>query len=173
MIKRYKDSCKNLVEIGSSGKEAHLLQATWVVSGKDKYAQLKGFCFHCYKLMVKTFDKDSLLTLMVEAEGILNSRPLTVETISDPTSKLPLSLANILTIKSKVVMPPPAEFSKPDLYCQKRWIRIQHVINEFWSRWRKEFLQLLQERKKWQDKKRNFQSGDIVLLSDGDLMRNK
>ena len=110
---------------------------------------------------------------MVEAEGILNSRPLTVETISDATSKLPLSLANILTIKSKVVMPPPAEFSKPDLYCQKRWIRIQHVINEFWSRWRKEFLQLLQERKKWQDKKRNFQSGDIVLLRDGDFMRNK
>ena len=45
--------------------------------------------------------------------------------------------------------------------------------NEFWSRWRKEFLQLLQERKKWQDKKQNFQSGDIALLRDGDLMRNK
>ena len=109
---------------------------------------------------------------MVETEGILNSRPLTVETISDSTSKLPLSPANILTMKSKVVMPPPGKFSKPDLYYRKRWRRIQHVINEFSSRWRKEFLQLLQERK-WQNKKRNFQNGDILLLRDGDLIRNK
>ena len=94
-----------------------------------------------------------------------------METISDPTSKLPLSPANILFMKSKAVMPPPGKFSKPDLYCQKRWRRIQHVINEFWLRWRKEFLQLLQERK-WQDKKQNFQNGDIVLLQDGDLIRN-
>ena len=61
-------------------------------------------------------------------------------------------------------MPPPGEFSKTDLCCQKRWRRIQHARNEFWSRWRKEFLQLLQERKESQYKKQNFQSGDIVLL---------
>ena len=121
----------------------------------------------------KAFDEESLLTLMVETEGILNSRSLTLETISDPTSELPLSPANILTMKSKVVMPPPGEFSKPDLYCRKRWRRIQHAINEFWSCWRKEFLQSLQERKKWQDKKRNFENGDIVLLRDSDLIRNK
>ena len=119
------------------------------------------------------FDEESLVTLIVETEGIFNSRPLTVETISDPTRKLPLSPANILTMKSKLVIPPPGEFSKPDLYCWKRWRRISHVMNEFWLRWRKEFLQLLQERKKWLDKKRNFQNGDIVLLQDGDLIRNK
>ena len=121
----------------------------------------------------KTFNEESLLTLMVETEGILNSRPLTVEIISDPTIELPLSSANILTMKSKVIMPPPDEFSKPDLYCRKRWRCIQHVINEFWSRWRKEFLQSLQERKKWQDKKRNFENGDTVLLRDSDLIKNK
>ena len=115
----------------------------------------------------RSFDEESLLMLMVDTEGILNSRPLTVETISNPTSELPLSPANILTMKSKIVMP------KPDLYCRKRWRRIQHVINEFWSRWMKEFLQSLQERKKWQDKKRNFENGDIVLLRDSDLIRSK
>ena len=54
---KIKHSCKNLVEIGSSGNETHLLQATWVVSEKDKYAQLKGFCLHCCKLMVKPLTK--------------------------------------------------------------------------------------------------------------------
>ena len=117
----------------------------------------------------KAFHEESLLTLMVETEGILNSRPLIVET----TSELPLSPANILTMKSKVVMPLPGKSSKPDLYSRKRWRCIQHVINEFWSRWRKEFLQTLQERKKWQDIKRNFESDDIVLLRDSDLIRNK
>ena len=62
----------------------------------------------------KSLDEESLLTLVAETEGILNSRPLTVETISDPTSDLPLALSNILTIQSKVVMSPPGDFSRPD-----------------------------------------------------------
>ena len=62
----------------------------------------------------KAVDEDSLLRLMDDTEGILNSRHLIVETISDLTSELPLSPANILTMKSKVVMPPPGKFSKPD-----------------------------------------------------------
>ena len=136
------------------------LGKTNTLSSKDSLLQTHG----------KAFEKEFLLTLMVETERILNSRPFTVEKISDPASELPLSLANILNMKSKVVMPPPGEFSKPDLYCRKRWRCIQHGINEFWLRWRKEFLQLLEERKKWQDKKRNFQNGDIVLLRDGNLI---
>ena len=46
----------------------------------------------------KAIDEDSLLTLMVETEGILNSRPLTVETISNPSIELQLSPTNILTM---------------------------------------------------------------------------
>ena len=72
----------------------------------------------------KSLDKESLLTLVAETEGILNSWPLTVETISDPTSDLPLALSIILTMKLKVVMPPPGDFSRPDLYCRKRWHRV-------------------------------------------------
>ena len=115
-MKRYKHSCKNLVKIGSSENKTSLLQAIWVVSGKDKYTQLEGFCLHCCMLQThgKAFDEDSLLTLMDETEGILNSRHLIMETISDLTSKLTLSPANILIMKSRVVMPPPGKFSKPD-----------------------------------------------------------
>ena len=59
------------------------------------------------KMHGKSLDNESLLILMTEVEGILNSWPLVVEMINDPSSFQPLSLANILTIKSKVVMPPP------------------------------------------------------------------
>ena len=116
---------------------------------------------------------ESLRTLMVEAEAIVNSRPLTVDSLSDPDSLNPLSPTNILTLKSKVTRGPPGVFQKADLYCRKRWRRVQHISNEFWLRWRREFLLSLQNREKWTDEKRNFAKGDIVLVKDEDVRRNQ
>ena len=77
---------------------------------------------------------------MIEVEVIMNSRPMTTETIADGTSELDISASNLLTMKSKVVIPPPGSFGTPDLYSRTRWRKIQHIANEFWSQWRKEFL---------------------------------
>ena len=110
---------------------------------------------------------------MTEVEGILNSRPLTVETINDLTSFQPLSPMNLLTMKSKVVSPPPGKFLKPDVYSKKRWRHIQHIAYELWSRWRKEYLQSLQECQKWTSKRRNFRVDYIVLLKQSDVPRNQ
>ena len=40
-----------------------------------------------------------------------NSHPLTTDVLSDVTSLAPLSPVNLLTMKSKVVMPPPGDFT--------------------------------------------------------------
>ena len=109
---------------------------------------------------------------MTEVEAIVNSRPLTLEDVNNPES-MPLSPMNILTLKPKLVMPPPGIFQKADLYCRKRWRVVQHLANEFWSRWRKEYLLKLQTRSKWMEKKRNFEVGDVVLLRDADVGRDK
>ena len=111
----------------------------------------------------KSLDDESLITFMIHVEGILNSKPFTVETIN-PTRFQPLSPINLLTMKSKDVSPPPGKFLKPDLYSKRRCRRIQHIANQFWSRWEKEYLQSLQERQKWTNKRRNFRVDDIVLL---------
>eukprot|EP00794_Sanderia_malayensis_P011577 gene11577-12770_t len=111
-----------------------------------------------------TLNDESLSTLMAEAEAIINSRPLTVETISEVNSLQPLSPNTLLTQKTKVVMPPPGSFSRPDQYSRKQWRRVQHLALEFWTRGRKEFLLTLQERQRWLREKRNFQVGDIVLM---------
>ena len=121
----------------------------------------------------KSLDNEALLTLMTEVEGILNSRPVTVEMINEPSSFQPLAPANILTMKSKVVISPPGKFLRPDLYCRRQWRRVQHIANEFWSRWRKKYLQSLQERQKWNTRRRNFVIGDVVLLKTMDVLRNK
>ena len=65
----------------------------------------------------KLLDEESLLALVGETEGMVDLWPLTVEIISNPTSDLPLAPSNILTVKSKVAMPPPGDFSRSDLCC--------------------------------------------------------
>ena len=59
-------------------------------------------------------DDGSLRTLLTESEAVVNSRPLTVETLNDPHSVRPLTPNHLLTMKSKVVMPPPGLFQKAD-----------------------------------------------------------
>ena len=115
---------------------------------------------------------DSLRTLLVEVEGIINSRPITCDNIGDVNSIVPLNPMQLLSMKTRIVMQPPGIFQKEDMHCLKYWRRVQHVCNEFWTQWKKEVFATLQSRQKWNFPKRNFQVGDAVLVRD-DSMRNK
>ena len=112
----------------------------------------------------RSLNNESLRTLLAETEAILNSRPLTVDSLSDVQSEQPLCPSNILTMKSKVVLPPPGQFVKADEFSRRSWRRIQHNANEFWVRWHRKFLWSLQTRRKWNNKSRNFQQVDIALF---------
>ena len=114
---------------------------------------------------------EAFRTLLAEAELIVNSRPLTADT-NDPSMPA-LSPIQLLTLKSKVVLPPPGVFQKEDMYCKRRWRQVQHLANLFWDRYRKEYLQSLQARRKWVNPKRNFCVGDVVLLKDSDVKRQQ
>jgi len=119
----------------------------------------------------RQLDDESLRTLLCEAASIVNSRPLCLTTLNDPTSLQPLTPSHLLTMKTNVVLPPPGEFSSNDKYSRKRWRRVQHLCDMFWQRWRKEYLSQLQERQKWSQTHRNLQTGDIVLIVDDGLPR--
>ncbi|XP_056603346.1 uncharacterized protein LOC130420207 isoform X2 [Triplophysa dalaica] len=118
-------------------------------------------------------DSSSLRTFLYEVMAIVNSRPLTTEHLNDPLGPEPLTPNHILTMKSSIIAPPPGEFVREDLYLQKRWKRVQFLSNEFWTRWRKEYLLNLQQRSKWNKDRRNAKVNDIVLLQDDDAPRNK
>lgn len=118
-----------------------------------------------------SLNDESFRTLLVEVEAIMNSRPITTDGINDPDS-LPLSPINLLTMKSMVIRPPPGVFQKEDLYCRRRWRRVQHLSNEFWSKWRREYLQILQIRSKWTSHQRNMKVGDVVIVKDDNASRN-
>ena len=111
---------------------------------------------------------ESLRKSLVEPEGILNSRPITCDSIGDVNSYLPVSPMQLLSMKTKMVMPPSGIFQKEDLYCRKQQRHVQHLCDEFWSRWRKEVYATQQAQQKL---RRDFQVVDIVLVCD-DTIRN-
>ena len=95
----------------------------------------------------ENLNDESLRTLPVEVEGIINSRPVTCDNIGDVNSFVPLNPMRLLSMKTKIVMPPPGIFQKEDIYCRNSC-------------------------QEWNCPKRNFQVGDVVLVGD-DSMRNK
>ena len=118
-------------------------------------------------------DDESLRTLFTEAENIVNSRPLTIDNLSDPGAPEPITPNHLLTLKAKVVLPPPGNFSRPDLYSRRRWRRIQYLSDQFWRRWQREYCLLQQKRQKWNEVSPNSQVGDIVVISDKSCPRNQ
>ena len=69
-------------------------------------------------------------------------------------------------MKTKVALSPPGVFLSADKFCRKRWRRIQHLANEFWSRWRREYLLSLQQRQKWTVSRYDVGVDDIVTIKD-------
>ncbi|KAI4894756.1 hypothetical protein NFI96_009065 [Prochilodus magdalenae] len=110
-----------------------------------------------------------LCTLMAEITAIINARPL-LPVSSDPENPFILSPSMLLTQKS-CLLPPPGNFLGKDLYT-KQWRQVQALADQFWTRWRQEYLPTLQQRQKWTVSRRNLHVGDLVLLKDKQVARN-
>ena len=110
----------------------------------------------------RTLNDDQLHTFLLEAEAILNSRPLTPVTI-DPEGAEPLTPYHLLKLNPTGNLPPTITDGK-DCYSKRRWCHVQFLADRFWSRWSKEYLRTIISRQKWLNEKPNFNIGDIVLV---------
>lgn len=121
----------------------------------------------------KSFDltHEVLSTLMAEVCTIVNSRPL-VPVSSDPEAPAVLSPTLILTQKQ-----PDATFSVPEFgtkdALRSQWKLVQRLADQFWSRWRTEYLSALQKRTKWHSGGEEINKGDVVLIKEEDAHRNQ
>lgn len=83
-----------------------------------------------------TVNLSNAVTLTTEVDSIINLRPLTVGTMVDTKSDMPLLPSNYLTMKPNAIIPSCGKFSRPDLYSKIRWYCVQHIADKFWKRWR-------------------------------------
>ena len=115
----------------------------------------------------RTFTDDAFYTIMTEVESTVNSRPLTnvSHNIDDCEALTPNHFLlggrfnNTPVINNKVV----------DVTVRRKWKAVQAATNIFWSRWTREYLPMLAERKKWSSINVNLKKGDPVLPCDKNL----
>ena len=113
---------------------------------------------------------EGLSTLFCEVEACLNNRPLT-EMSNDPDDFEALTPNHVLLWNAGVTFPPGLA-DPSENFIKKRWRQIQYLADLFWSRWKKQYLPLLQERQKWTTEKDRLRVGDLVLVTDHQLPRN-
>ena len=121
-------------------------------------------------LKEQILDDDALHTILCEVEAIMNDRPITTVT-NDPNDLEPLTPNHLLQLKTNPIMPP-GLFKKEDQYPRRRWRQVQYLADLFWKRWTREYIPLMQERQKWNEIKRNFLPGDLVVIIDDNAPRN-
>jgi len=109
-----------------------------------------------------SFTYEELETFVIEIEAILNSRPLT-QNSSDPNDFAAITAGNLLTGDPLTATVDP-DAQPLQLSLKKRWGRIMNLKDEFWNRWRSEYLADLQQRVKWRSKENNIQIGQLVLI---------
>ena len=111
------------------------------------------------------FTFEELATISCQVEACLNSRPLTPMTSHNQDGLATLTANHFLTLSSPHSYPvDPRLPEEPRLL--KRWNQCQSVIQHFWRRWSREYLNTLQSRTKWQQTQPNLRPGDIVIVKE-------
>ncbi|XP_055838266.1 uncharacterized protein LOC129906506 [Episyrphus balteatus] len=110
---------------------------------------------------------EQLLTVVIQIEAILNSRPLTPLS-SDPNDFEALTPGHFL------IGGPLTAIAEPDITDSKigslnKFRQMQHIQQHFWKRWSAEYLHLLQQRVKWETESNNLKNDTLVLIEEDNI----
>ena len=94
-----------------------------------------------------------------------NSRPLGPVTSHEIDGISPLTPAHFLLGRAARSYPREQPDDSPTPL--QRWERCKLASSQFWNQWSHEYLQRMQKATKWHRKGRNFEVGDLVMLTDG------
>jgi len=106
-------------------------------------------------------------TLLCSIEGILNSRPL-CPLSSDLSSLDFLTPGHFLIGRNLLALPEP-DFSNVKQNRLSRFQFITQCTQSLWKRWSNEYLILLQQRGKWQQRERNVSIGDLMVIHEENI----
>ena len=122
------------------------------------------------------FSFDELQTIIIEIEGIINSRPISYLDSDDVEE--PLTPSHLLVGRRLLTLPDnlthyeeadDEEFEVTDEAMQRRARHLNSVLNHFWRRWSKEYLLELRDAHRQRhptNTSTTIKVGDVVLLHD-------
>lgn len=128
-------------------------------------AGVKSFKYHLKRVVGSSkLTLEEFLTIVIQIEGILNSRPL-YPLSSDSDDFQVLTPGHFIIGKSLNSLPEPNLVEKKE-HLLDRWQRSQKYVQVIWKHWSKNYLSHLHQRSKWLFKKPNLLEGALVLLQD-------
>ncbi|XP_055592498.1 uncharacterized protein LOC129744126 [Uranotaenia lowii] len=112
----------------------------------------------------KQHPSDEVLeTVALEAESIVNSRPLTYVPLDHADAEA-LTPNHFLLYGEKGIVQPPSTIHSDVRMLRDSWRLAQTLTDIFWSRWIKEYLPTIARRTKWFDSVKPLEAGDLVIL---------
>ncbi|XP_065076806.1 uncharacterized protein LOC135700266 [Ochlerotatus camptorhynchus] len=113
----------------------------------------------------RKLDDESFITLLAEAEHMVNSRPLTFVPL-DNEEQESLTPNHFLMLSSSGVrqlVKAPVDQRKAVL---GSWALLQHMLDEFWRRWIVEYLPIISRRTKWFQDVTPINEKALVMIAD-------
>lgn len=105
---------------------------------------------------------EELFTLFVQIESQLNSRPL-YPVSSDLNDFSVLTPGHFLTLEPLTSVPE-EDLTSINISRLKRWQLIQRFQQDFWKRWKNEYLHSLIQRAKWTKHSKPLDVGSVVVI---------
>ncbi|XP_058456660.1 uncharacterized protein LOC131434043 [Malaya genurostris] len=115
-------------------------------------------------------EDESFATLLIEAEMIVNSHPLTSVPLDSPEQKV-LTPNDFLIINTGGTNSPERTPVHEGVSLRTSWKLMQHLLNQFWKRWIQSYLPTIARRTKWYSEVRPLREDDLVVIVD-ETVRN-
>ena len=111
----------------------------------------------------KNVTLEEFRTVLIEAEAVVNSRPLTMQSTGSLEDPLPLTPFHLIAGRSMQTIPDFYGKDGPDPLVAQ-WNSRTKMMREFWDRWFKEYCLSLHPRAKWTTPGREPKVGEVVLV---------
>ncbi|XP_058819710.1 uncharacterized protein LOC131682338 [Topomyia yanbarensis] len=111
----------------------------------------------------RTPNEETLATLLVEAESVVNSRPLTYIPLETAQQEA-LTPNHFLLMSSSGVTQTPKTLTDPRQACRNDWNLCRTMVDQFWRRWVREYLPTIARRTKWFEETKPIEVGDSVII---------
>ncbi|GBM53002.1 hypothetical protein AVEN_111343-1 [Araneus ventricosus] len=107
---------------------------------------------------------------MIQTEGILNSRPLTL--LSSDEDNFDVLTPGHFLIERHIVSIPEPSLTDINENRLSRWQETMKVVQLIWKKWNSDYLNTLQARSKWMVEKDDLMISQMVLIKDDILPIN-